>query len=837
MTRRGTLGLFAAASALSIASVVGAQDLTPPSLASEAEAVLPEGTELTEDVAVVLRLTIDAEGVVTEAEILESAGSPYDEAARAALLSFRFHPARRGDTPIASRISYRYVFHAPVVAEPASTEPEVEGEAEETDGGAPEIDPGADVAVSDPPDEPPLGVTAEVERDNGGILERSAEAVRVVDTREQHHRAVDIGDVLAREPGVAMRRAGGLGSSSRLSLAGLYGDQIPTFLDGVPLAVAGYPFGIANVPVVLVERVELYRGVVPIRFGADALGGAVNLVSTNASLRTGAAASYEVSSFETYRAALTGRYRDPGSGFTAGVTTFLDHSANNYPVFVDVPDERGRLREMRVPRFHDGYTAFGASADVGFAGTAWARRLLLRVYGTGYRRDLQHNVFMTVPYGEAEYGEQVYGASLRYEQDDLFGEDASIELVTNLSRRTIELYDVSRNRYGWDGRITRQVPVAGEINGPADDVYWEWTSFTRLLVRWAPAPEHELMATVTPTYSTRTGDDRLVDQTETFDPLSVRQDLTTVISGLSYRLRLFDERLENDLFAKHYFYHVRGEDLLSGNTVRTLENETSHVGVGDAFRFRFADWIWAKASYEYATRLPRPDEVFGDGAFVLANLELRPEVSHNVNVGAQIDVRDEQSTGRWQAQVNLFARIYDDRIVAYSDANTRVHRNILSASSLGAEASIAWTSPRRYVSLQANGTFQEQRNTSSTGEFGKYEGDRIPNIPWLFFNASATFRLPNVLTEDDALVLGWDTRYVHEFFRTWESVGLGGGKADHSLVPAQLVHGLHLGYQLPGELRTSTTFEIRNLTDERVYDFVGVQRAGRSFHLKLTMHL
>ena len=39
------------------------------------------------------------------------------------------------------------------------------------------------------------------------------------------------------------------------------------------------PFGIANVPVNLIERVEIYRGVVPIRFGADALGGAVNLVS------------------------------------------------------------------------------------------------------------------------------------------------------------------------------------------------------------------------------------------------------------------------------------------------------------------------------------------------------------------------------------------------------------------------------------------------------------------------------------------------------------------------------------------------------------------------------
>jgi outer membrane cobalamin receptor len=64
-----------------------------------------------------------------------------------------------------------------------------------------------------------------------------------------------------------------------LSLAGLTGDQTRGFLDGIPLLLAGIPFGIATVPVNLIGRIEVYNGVVPTRFGADALGGGINLVT------------------------------------------------------------------------------------------------------------------------------------------------------------------------------------------------------------------------------------------------------------------------------------------------------------------------------------------------------------------------------------------------------------------------------------------------------------------------------------------------------------------------------------------------------------------------------
>src|SRR5688500_12128462 len=91
----------------------------------------------------------------------------------------------------------------------------------------------------------------------------SAEAVVVVETDQAARESADLGGVLARVQGVGVRRSGGLGSAARLSLAGLADDQVRTFLDGLPLELVGFTQGIANVPVNFVERIEVYRGVVP----------------------------------------------------------------------------------------------------------------------------------------------------------------------------------------------------------------------------------------------------------------------------------------------------------------------------------------------------------------------------------------------------------------------------------------------------------------------------------------------------------------------------------------------------------------------------------------------
>jgi hypothetical protein len=441
---------------------------------------------------------------------------------------------------------------------------------------------------------------------------------------------------------------------------------------------------------------------------------------------------------------------------------------------------------------------------------------------------------MSDPYGEVEYGEHVLGGAINYEQPELLGENTAVEAVAAVAYRQTDFIDAGEWRYDWLGRRIRRLPRAGEMGQyPTDQSIWQWTFFGRIYARWMPHPEHELRLSLTPQFVTRTGDERIESNPDGRDPLSARRDLFTLVSGLEYRMSVLEDRLENIAFVKHYLYVAESEEVMAGYVFRPLHHEHNRVGVGDALRVRFADWIWAKASYELATRLPNPDEVFGDGVLILPNLTLAPETSHNVNVGLNVDARSRE-LGRWTGELNLFARLSEDLIVFLSDDRRMKYQNVYGATALGAELALGWSSPGRYLSIDVNGTFQDVRNSSEEGDFGAYAGDRIPHRPWLFANARATLRWPDALARGDALTLAWDTHYVHEFFRTWESQGL---RESKQVVPSQLVHGIALSYELRGPVNLTSTLEVQNLTDEQTFDFIGVQRPGRSFFFKVTAEL
>lgn len=57
------------------------------------------------------------------------------------------------------------------------------------------------------------------------------------------------------------------------------GNSVRYFIDGVPLETKGSGVSLANLPVNLIDHIEMYKGVVPAYLGADALGGAINIVT------------------------------------------------------------------------------------------------------------------------------------------------------------------------------------------------------------------------------------------------------------------------------------------------------------------------------------------------------------------------------------------------------------------------------------------------------------------------------------------------------------------------------------------------------------------------------
>jgi outer membrane cobalamin receptor len=659
-------------------------------------------------------------------------------------------------------------------------------------------------------------------------LRDSARPATVVELDDDRARAADLGEVLSRAQGVQVRRSGGLGSQTRFSLNGLYDDQVRFFLDGAPLELSGWAGGVADVPVEHVERVEVHRGVVPIALGADALGGAVDLV-TDPRWDDRAAASYQVGSFGTHRATATGRVRHDASGLAAGMTAFVDRAANDYPIDVEVPDEVGRLREARVRRFHDGYRAQGGHAEVGLIDRGAVRRALLRVHVSDRDKDLQHNTVMTVPYGEVTSGERARGAGADVV---VTGARWSARGLAGISSRRIDFRDRGRVIYDWHGEPVGERQVPGEIGDrPIDQRVTEVAGFARVTAELDLPARQRLRFAVAPTVARRDGVDRTDPNPDGRDPLGARRDLAQSVVGVEHELiRLEDDALQNLAFVKHYALWTWAEDVRPGYVFVPIEDRTQRLGVGDAARLRVLPWLALKASYEWATRLPSVDEVFGDGVLVNPNLELEPETSHNVNLGARAEV--DGPAGELGSELTLFARVADDLIILLGDDRSFTHQNVWSARVLGVEGTAAWVAPREIATVEVAATIQDIRNASSEGTFGAFEGDRIPNRPWLFGSASLSTTARDLVLGRDALTLFGSTRYVHDFFRGWESLGRRDSK---QVVASQLVHGLGVSYELDtaaGDV--VTTLELQNLTDAHVFDSYGVQRPGRALFLKLT---
>ena len=104
-------------------------------------------------------------------------------------------------------------------------------------------------------------------------LREGAYAVNAMNIKPLVNTTQSLNTIVNKTTGVKVREEGGVGSDYDLSINGLSGNSIRYFLDGMPLDSKGTGVTLANLPTNIIERVEIYKGVIPAHLGSDALGG------------------------------------------------------------------------------------------------------------------------------------------------------------------------------------------------------------------------------------------------------------------------------------------------------------------------------------------------------------------------------------------------------------------------------------------------------------------------------------------------------------------------------------------------------------------------------------
>lgn len=170
-------------------------------------------------------------------------------------------------------------------------------------------------------------------------VKRSAFNAVAVDTKELQNTTKNLSDALTKAPGMKLRESGGVGSDMQLMLDGFSGKHVKVFIDGVPQEGVGSSFSLNNIPVSFADRIEVYKGVVPVGFGTDAIGGVINIVTNKKRRNWFLDASYSYGSFNTHRS-----YVNFGqtfkNGFSYEINAFQNYSDNDYYVDAPVKDLR-----------------------------------------------------------------------------------------------------------------------------------------------------------------------------------------------------------------------------------------------------------------------------------------------------------------------------------------------------------------------------------------------------------------------------------------------------------------------------------------------------------------
>lgn len=658
----------------------------------------------------------------------------------------------------------------------------------------------------------------------------------VIDLQEAYNKPATVTELMNRTAGVRIRQTGGLGAASDVSLNGFQGKSVKYFRDGIPLDYLGDGFTLSALPANMLQRIEVYKGVLPVALGADALGGAVNLISRKPSkkyLETG----YELASFNTHRFNLNGFYTDTASKWFAGVDAFFNHSDNNYDALVRATDPISRNQyDANVPLFHNAYTGYFAQFYAGLSNRTWADEIKFELSTFSNRREQQHPALMTDPYGAVLSKQSSIIPSINYKKS-LFNDKLNINQFLTYSNLNINRVDTLRGQYDWFGNFSPNPLKIGESRQPSnsDIDSRNFTSRTNLSFRLTE--NHSLELNNVFTSANRDGLDPLGTRFSgtDIDVLSIKSSYRKLVTALGISSDFLDKKLNHVLMGKFFNYSASGVEAYEARPV--FSNEVKNVsgnswGIADAIKYEINNRSLIRFSVEYANRLPDQNELFGDAIFVVPNFELKPERSLNFNLGYRYN-----KASAYTFEANTFYRRTKNLILLVPIQQPYAHfENQENVKGYGVELDGNVYLTKNLI-VNANATFQDLRLFDvSTADGGLEKNNaRLRNTPYFFANAGLNYNL------NKFKAYGYYS-FVREYYletipKRLESggfLGLGSSANINSLllIPNQHLVTVGANYAFLAN-QLSLGVEAKNLLDNNLYDNYRVQKAGRSFHLKL----
>lgn len=645
-----------------------------------------------------------------------------------------------------------------------------------------------------------------------------------IDAKPFHNATVGMTEVLEQAPGVKIQQEGGLGSRTNVTINGLSGRHIRFFIDGMPMDAMSSAFQINNLPVNLADRIEVYKGVVPVNFGSDALGGAVNIV-TKKSAGTYVDASYSFGSFNTHRTLVNvGHTTD--KGFTAQISAYQNYSDNDYYVDATIKDFETNLlsqEPQRVRRFHDVYHNETVITKFGLVNKPYADRLLLG-FTLGQEYDeIQHPAYLNLAFGEKHQTSSIVMPSFLYSKKDLFIKNLDFSMAANYNFGGGNNYDLSDREYNWLGE-SEESNSLGESQY-SDYEYKNRNGTINANINYQINDRNKLTLNNVANFFSRKGDEKKqVDDFINKEPRVNNRNILGV--GLNTE---FSPKFSTSVFGKMYSYHASAYLNLSQqngiDNFETVTKDDRKWGYGLTTTYFLSSDFQLKANYENTVRLPVSEELFGEVfGFYLANFELNPETSHNYNFGFNYNWNFNENSA-FNTDVNLFYRRTSDYIrlnISYSQGEGSFENTEL-VKTPGVDMEMGYS----YKDKLTTGVSLSYLEPKNYTEGSTYYESVLPNQPTFFGQVNASYFFNDIGWSGSRLGLSYNLLFVDSFLYDYDTYQA----SNRAEVPQQLSHNVFLTYSWK-EGKYNLSLDCKNLLDENLYDNFSLQKPGRNFSVK-----
>lgn len=591
--------------------------------------------------------------------------------------------------------------------------------------------------------------------------------VTVIDMSNLRGTVSSVQDILLKTVGITLRSSGGVGSSSRISVRGLEGKRIGFFIDELPLGEQTDYIDINDIPIDMIDRIEIYKGVVPARFGGSSLGGAINIVIREYPDKY-ADLSYGYESYNTHKAQGVFKRNLKQRGLVFGIGGGYTSSDNNYTF--DSPFQEG----LRITRNHDKYhkLIIGGSFK---AKKWWFDEVELEPVFVKTYKEIQG---IEYDIREAHSQSLMTGVSNKLEKDNFLTEGLNLDMFNGLVLTKMNFIDKATRRYEWDGSSyptpSRYGGEAG-YNYPSDSDDKKLTFINKTNLEYILTERHSL--NINSVFSMANGTPK--DDLKTLSlgkQVNFDSQMRSWISGLTYDFRTLNDVFLNSLTVRHYMYtmHTQMAPLFVPGKY-DVDVSKSDFGVNNAMRYRFLPSLMGKLSAGYEVRIPSETELLGDGIAVIPSPDLLPERNLSANLGFLFDLTGKHPTNA-QIEMNFFYMYLQDMIRYTAGLIGAQYQNFGEMRTLGVEFEAkADVLPSLY--LYGNTTYQDLRDTRAYEPESTVpnptKNKRMPNIPYLMANAGLEFHRENLFggTGQNTRLFA-DVAFVEEYYYDFEMTQL-----------------------------------------------------------------